>query len=186
MFKKLDLILPKLDISKIKGDFFEGYGETFLSFTIKDIDYFNEIISTRIKFNIAPSWVCYTEISGYGAGPHVDHSKTALNYYIDPANGVTIFWKSRTPKDGNTMLQQQQDGRFLQNEVKVYDPADLMPVTNFVAKADEAFLLDIKQIHSVPKFANSITRTMIRWLWDDHSFEQVMSSVEILSNTQQR
>jgi hypothetical protein len=38
-FQKFDVKMPSLDVSRIKGDYVEQYGDTFTSYFVKDVDY---------------------------------------------------------------------------------------------------------------------------------------------------
>ena len=182
MYTNLKFKLENVNYSRLKGSFFEGYGDTFKQYKIKDSSYLDSLIIDKIKFNIAPNWITCCEITSYGAGPHIDHNTVALNYYIDPSNYNTIFWKKKEEYDGYKtpqILNEKGDNRV--NTVKVYDLSKLVPVSNFTAKSHEAYLLDIKQIHSAMKLKeDNQIRTMIRWAWDNHDFDTIKDSIEIL------
>jgi len=179
--KKLKLVLPKIDPIRLKGEFFEGYGDTFRQYFIKDRAYLDEIIKNRIQFTIEPNWTVFCEVSDNGVGPHSDQCTVSLNYYIDPAGCITTFWKTKNKSVGNIELQLRDDGTAVENDVRTYNVDDLMPAAVFIAKEDDAYLLNIKQIHSTTKFiSNSQSRKILRWMWDDQDFETVFNSIKIL------
>jgi hypothetical protein len=180
MFKKIALLLPDIDASRLKGNFCEGYGDTFKNYYIRDPAYLNEILLTKLKFNVKPHWTLYTEITELGTGAHIDHNTVALNYYITPANCVTIFWKEKLKNSGQIVNQLINNGELLQNTVRKYDLKDLTPIASFKAAADEAYLLDIKQIHSATRFKDCGIRSMIRWSWDNVTFDEIANSITLL------
>lgn len=181
-FHKLDLHLPKLDISKLKGEFLEGYGETFRQYYIKDFKYLEDILKPRIKLELRPDYIAYCEINQFGADPHTDESTVSLNYYINPADCITEFWTKKDPKAVDLKLPQLQiDGTLIENTVKQFDKQKLDCVASFIAKEGEAYLLNIKQIHSAHKISdNTETRKLIRILWNNHNYYNVLNNIKIL------
>ena len=181
-FKKLDFKLPDLDMSRIVGGpLQEGYGSTFRSWDILDLGYLNKQIAKSIKFNIQPSIVNYTEITSDGAGPHVDIASAAINYYIESTGAITVVWKLKDPTltVANTP-RLNEDGNWVEVPVRVYKMSDIEKVGHFKADSHEAWLLNTSQIHSVIKPNFNSTRTVIRWLWIGPTYEEVLSSIEIL------
>lgn len=179
--KKLKLLLPEVDIERLKGNFFEGYGDTFRQYFIKDQLYLDEIISSCVQFDIKPDWIAFCEVSATGVGPHSDQSSVSLNYYIDPAGCITTFWKTKFETNGKIEPQLQQDGTAIENDVRTYSVDDLIPAASFIAKKGDAYLLNIKQIHSATKFTNnSASRKILRWMWDSKDFDTVFNSIKIL------
>lgn len=183
MYTKLNFKLDNLNYSRLKGTFLEGYGETFKQYNIKDKEYLEELLSDKIKFNIAPSWVTCCEITDYGATPHTDHNSVSLNYYIDASDYITIFWETKKHSNGKAADQIiNEDGITRKNDVKLYDYNELKIVSKFKAHSHEAYLLDIKQIHSANKIIpDSQIRTMIRWSWDNYNFDTIKNSIEIVT-----
>ena len=179
--RKLELILPKIDYERLKGEFFEGYGDTFRQYFIKDELYLESIIEDRIVFDIKPDWVVCCEVTDLGVIPHSDQSNVALNYYIDPAGCVTTFWKTKSDAFGLAEPQLQKDGTTLENDVRSYRFEDLVPTASFIAKERDAYLLNIKQIHSATKFTkNTASRKILRWMWDNQDFETIEKSIKII------
>jgi mannose-6-phosphate isomerase class I len=182
MYTNLKFKLENVNYSRLKGIFFEGYGDTFKQYTIKDRNYLDSLIIDKIKFNIEPKYITCCEITSYGAAPHTDLNTVALNYYIDPSNYNTIFWKKKEEHDGYTTPQLlNEKGDSSDCTVKVYDFSKLVAIDNFVANSHEAYLLDVKQIHSAMKLReDNQVRTMIRWAWDDYDFDTIKNSIKIL------
>lgn len=179
--KKLPIELPKINPEFLKGDFFEGYGDTFRQYFIKDQSYLDSIISNKIEFTIQPNWVAFCEVSDLGVGPHSDQSSVSLNYYIDPAGCVTTFWKPKSDTFGKAEPQLQKDGTVIENDVRTYTVDQLIPAASFIAKEGDAYLLNIKQIHSATKFSNNTSsRKILRWMWDEQDFSIILNSIKIL------
>lgn len=180
-FYKIDVDLPKIDTSKLKGNFFEGYGETFRQYFIKDQDYLQEFISEKIKFTNKPNRVVFCEVNEFGVDPHFDESSVSLNYYIDPADCETCFWKPKQNANAVVLPQLQDDGSLIENTVRRYDYNDLDKMASFVATAGDFYVLNIKQIHSAQKISNNLnTRKIIRWMWHKENFHNVIHSIKIL------
>ena len=180
-YQNIDLNLGSVDISYLKGEFFEGYGSSFNSFKIKDIQYVNNLIHDKIEFKIQPDWLNYTEITDYGADPHTDHCSAVLNYYIEANDFTTMFWKLKHQVETVPVLQTRQDGKLIKNKVSGFNMLDITPCTSFRAKSNEAYLINSHQIHSTNRLKKGSPRTMIRWLWENESFENVLESIKILS-----
>ena len=180
--KKLELILPDVDLSKIKGgSLYEGYGETFRSWNILDLDYFQEIISSVVRFNIKPTICTYTEISGQGAAPHSERLQTVLNYYIDTGRCTTFFWKLKNLKSSVETLSMLDDaGNWTDSQIRSYNYDELEYADKFIAKPNEAWLLNTGSIHSLIKPIVKDTRKFFRMGWNDYTVEEVYNSIEIL------
>jgi hypothetical protein len=181
MFKKLNFTLD-IDFERIKNDQTDiSYGKTFISYAIKDMQYFNDVLSRSVKFNIKPSALNYTEIS-VGAGPHVDGSFVVLNYYLQTNRDVTYFWKPITPDIEISELPPNatQIGALSSVIVEEYNPNKLKLTNYFVAKDHDAYLFDVSCIHSVSFKDRNSVRRFIRIFWENTTFEEVLDSIEIL------
>jgi len=179
-FKKLDLLIPKIDYERLKGRPYEGYGETFRQFLIKDPFYLHSLIKNKIKFKIRPDHIFCIEISEYGAEPHKDPCLTVLNFYVDTADYTTIFWKPRTDIE-ETIIPGMNDDDHI---IRAYQLNELDPVETFKAKDGDAYLLNVNEIHSASDpISNNNTRKIIRWMWDTVDFETVLNSIKILDNS---
>ena len=180
-FVKLDLHLENVDLDRIKGKYFEGYGTTFKNYLIKDKDYFDSLIKEKIKFNIEPSLVLITEITGDGIAPHVDQHTVALNYYLEVNKSITTFWDQKIDTEGNTIPQHYRDGKLYKNDAKVYEIKDLKMACSFSAKKGECFLLNVRKIHNVFKLEQDVNRYAIRWGWQDYDYHTILNSIELIN-----
>jgi hypothetical protein len=81
--------------------------------------------------------------------PHIDSKVlTAINFYIQPADATTFFYKiiSDNPKEEQCKVMQSR------NSGKSFpDVSDLEVVGSFKALPNDAYLLDVSKIHSVLK-----------------------------------
>ena len=65
--------------------------------------------------------------------PHSDNDiSVVINYYVKTAGAITAFWETKVKK-----------------EVPIYCEHELTPLESFKAEPNEAWVLDITQIHSV-------------------------------------
>jgi hypothetical protein len=180
-FAKLDLKLENIEIDRLKGNYFEGYGADFKNFSIKDTEYFNNLIKNKIRFQIQPSIILITEITGNGVPPHVDEHTVALNYYLEADKAVTSFWEGKLNMKGTPTPQIHEDGKLYNNNAKIYDVKDLIHVCDFSAKKNECFILNVRKIHSVFKLHSTVNRYAIRWGWENYDFNTILNSIEVLN-----
>jgi hypothetical protein len=186
-FYKLNFKLENIDTLRIKGNLTEKYGpaNTKLShYSIKDFDYFLSLHKNKIKFNIMPAVVWYTEIIGTEEiPPHIDPIDTvALNYYIETANCTTSFYTPLPTAEYKT-TGQEFDGGTQTDEYTVravYDLNNLKFESTFTAQPHEAYLLRPDILHSVSN-PNSNRRSFISYRWCTGDFNQILNSIEILS-----
>jgi hypothetical protein len=179
-FKKLELTFSDINYSKLRGSPYEGYGETFRQFRIKDYFYLQSLIKNKIKFKIRPDHMFCIEINEYGAEPHKDQCLTALNVYIDTCDCVTTYWKPKV-EITETIIPGMNNNDLI---IRAYQLADLTPVADFKASVGDIYLLNVDEIHSVVKpINNEKPRKILRWMWDTADFETVLDSIEILDKT---
>lgn len=185
MFHKFSLKFQELDIGRLKGDLVEQYGNketnvTLYHYSIKDWTYFYGIHKGKIKFNIMPSTVLWTEISGESdLTPHVDPLVTvALNYYIDPKGCTTSFWKTKQDTIYDTTRQQLDEENENQTVLVVKDYNQLEELGSFIAESESAYLIRTDMLHSVSNPAGS--RTFLSYRWIGFDYNQILESIEIL------
>jgi hypothetical protein len=183
-FQKINFTLPPVDMDRIRTDILtEGYAETFRSYEIADKDYFYELYSKKIKFNIPPDIVNYTCISDHGTSPHVDIVKTVINYYIDPANCVTVFWELRDVNyRPSSTPQMQVDGSWQESRVLSYHRDQLRLASYLRALPNEAYVLSTKDIHSVVKPQFNTKRDFFRWMWFDLTIDEVLENIILIDD----
>lgn len=165
---KIPWLLPKLDLASIQG-LLNYQAPDFFIYEINDQDYLEDCIqNSNIRFHIPPSWINYTEITGYGSIPHTDPgSCCSLNYYITADNSVTEFHK----------LKPQSSAR---NSDQYYGYVDLDLMHRISINTNESYLLNVARIHSVRKHDVLSIRRILRLMWSNHDFLQVLNSIEIV------
>lgn len=171
-YKKVSLDLTNIDITKLKGEFYESFGNTFHHYRIKDIDYLMSLVNQQIRFLLQPDWVFIAEITDSGVNPHVDTCMTVLNYYIDSQNSITCFFKPMSDTTA-TMVKSKYDDSDKESRVFEYNLKELELRASFKALDHEAYLLDTHSIHLVNKQKRNLPRRMIRWLWMDKPLQVV-------------
>jgi hypothetical protein len=181
LFYKIDLLLNPLDIDCIKGSMNQQYGPSnakFVGYKIADFDYFVKLHPPGFKFKIKPSTVLYVEITGEGlVSPHIDpHVQCALNYYIEPANCVTAFYKLKSEYEELYSPQELSANTDKSLIAKGYRLSDVECIGEFKANPNEAYLMSTSEIHSVAKPDNSI-RKFISYRWKDNSYDEVLQSL---------
>lgn len=183
MFAKLNVQLPVIDTDKIKGQLFENHHNQFVMYDLKDFEYIKELIDSRLYFDIAPEKIAYFEICTDGAPPHTDgYVGCSLNYVIDAADCVTTFWKLKN-KDAVVKESRKldKDGSILETETTGYRYEDLELVSFFKAQSGEAWLLDVREIHSVIKPDIHKDRKILTFRWDPkYSFEEILNSIKLM------
>ena len=165
-FARIDASRLTLDVGRIKGKSVYR-NKTFEEFSIADIAYLTDVVSQKLKFEIAPSVINLTEISRPGATPHIDRFNVALNYYV-AASGLdeTTFWET------------QADIKYRYGVSNGFNEAGLTPLSiRLFAKQDDFVLLNTRIIHSVKVSEN---RLILRFCWIGYSFKQVFDSISVI------
>jgi hypothetical protein len=183
MFAKIDLHLPEIDISRLKGQLFENHHDQFVMYDLADADYITQLFQDKVKFNMCPSKIGYFEICGDGAPPHTDgYVGCSLNIIIEAADCITSFWKLKD-KDYTLLdtIKIDKDGNTHNTNTVGYQYEDLDFVSLFKANSGEAWLLDVREIHSVIKPEFGRDRKVLTLRWDPtYSFQEVLDSIKIL------
>jgi hypothetical protein len=193
-FKQVNLDLSGLDLARIQGgELFDGYGDSFRTYHVLDLDYLNSYLDSRIHFHIEPNFTTYVGMSGEGtAWPHSERLSpypTVLNYYFETNLATTQFWTTKPGQDPGVSDPVLTDQGWEDSPVKRYRHEDLVYEDGFVAHANSAWLLDVACIHSVGLPQRSTSRRVlthvrkfIRMSWQSLSVEQVFDSIELLGS----
>ena len=97
--------------------------------------------------------------------PHTDSQiKTAINFYIEPADYVTTFYTPE-PKAVKRQVENQTNGYIFQEH-------ELANRGSFKAKPGDAYLLGVDRVHSVKGSGN---RTLLCLSTDKHDFYEVLN-----------
>jgi hypothetical protein len=170
MFKKLNLNFDNIDLNNLLGNQQTKYNYTsFFEFDVKDQDYLNSLIYSKIKFNIEPTYINVTKIIPPGTPQHTDFWKTALNIYITVGDDKTYFWKYTSEgylkkETGNT---------------KFYHDKNMELIGSFTANKGDCYLFDTHTAHSVE--VKNQSRYILRFVWVKNTFQEVENSIVIIS-----
>lgn len=130
------------------------------------IDAIKLILPEKYRNNFAVELI---QITGGYLPPHQDANITvAINFYVETADGVTTFYK---PKFGTNPKKE-----FLINQKTgfVYDVKDLDEVSSFKAEVGDAYLLDVKSIHSVTSDEKK-TRRAYALMSSEYNYNQTLA-----------
>jgi hypothetical protein len=179
MFKKIDLTIEDLDLSRLLDGRLKCDYDVLAAFEIRDTLYLAEKISSKVIFRIPPFVCHYIQISNR-VNPHVDNvlgdENTSLNYYLSSSASVVSFWKEKS------LLKNQilslGIGIDAPGVVRAWDSTDgLELIDQFQANDNEAYLLDTTVIHSVS--APVGVRHILSWRWRE-DFHTVLDSIQIV------
>ena len=168
MFKKIQLSFAGIDLDSLKGAGLYSNAPVFYEYQIKNKIYLYQFLKNKIFFKIKPNFINLTEIHSPGVKPHTDKWSVSLNCYINSSEDVTVIWGQKLV---DSLVQKTDEGikRFYQKDLSIKD--------SFSAKAGDCILLDTHQIHSVN--IQNEKRTILRFLWIDQSFENILNSIDI-------
>ncbi len=163
MFKKLELSIGELKLSKLIGDTWYC-PPGVVEFEIKDKNYLYDELKKYINFKIQPDYELIGVIKHPGTFPHKDGWNVALNYYINTNNEITTFWE----KDNDEYTKTDAAYKF---------DDSLKEIGNFQAMKNDFYLLDTKIIHSVKVEKTTDVRFIVRVVWNNNSFNEILNSI---------
>lgn len=164
-FKKINLNIDNhnLDIRKLKGNKLFDYG-AICYYDILDDEYYNDIFSG--VFIVPPVKRFYVEAKDK-LNPHRDNGAiSCLNLYIGPQNYTTNFWEE---KENARRISGHRYDPVTNKYTEVnlaYVRDDLNLVDSFTAQNNEAYLLNIGEIHSVDGDRQLLPRVMLQFQWN--------------------
>lgn len=164
MFKKLDVTFTDINVSNLKGN--EKFRMlTFSEYNILEKNYLISIVNEKLEFKIKPDAANITIISPPGITPHKDVWMTALNIYISVGDDRTYFWEQDLSKPG------------YKNGPTFYGKTE--PINSFKSNVGDCYLFNTHQIHSVDIKKENGDRYILRLIWYNHSFNEVLNSITI-------
>jgi hypothetical protein len=164
MFKKLNL--PKLDLSVDSLQGMKRYhSNAFTEYLIKHKFNFYINVIKKLNFKIKPSNFNLTKISYPGSNFHTDAWPVALNYYLSPSDDTTHFWKTK-----------QDTVRNSTTKPTGFCISELTWTNSFVAKINDWYLLNTKEIHNVEMNKDSSPRFILRFVWNMNTYEEILNS----------
>lgn len=170
MFKKLNINFDNIDLNNLVGNQLTKYTYSkFFQYDIKDHNYLNSVIYSKIKFNIKPDYINVAKIITPGAGKHTDSWKTALNIYITVGDDKTYFWKHTT--EGCLRIET--------DETISYNDKHMELIGSFTANKGDCYLFDTHTAHSVE--VKNESRHILRFVWVKNTFQEIENSIVIIS-----
>ena len=167
MFEKLNIILPDLDIHRLKDDgaqLDQRYPSNFKEYEIKDQNYLRSLFEFDLGWDDANITVFK---SGGGKLPHTDSWSTALNYYIAAEQATTTFYANPT---GHKIAYEALPG------LDMYNLNQLIPVAEFYAVSGDCYLVNTKIPHNVTdKYTGS--RILLRLVWYNEPYQSVLDKI---------
>jgi hypothetical protein len=114
------------------------------------------------------------EINGH-VKPHTDNGiLTTINFYINAQNAITKFYKFKSDNITTLSLENQNDkGAFELDKLEEYG--------SFMAKDDEAFILDVTNPHAVICTRLETRRALVLQT-DQFSYDEVCKMLEETNN----
>jgi hypothetical protein len=169
MFQKINIDFSDINLNNFRGSCENVYGETFKVYSVKNLEHLYKKINEKIKFKIKPTRINITDIHGPGVDPHTDVWPVSLNFYFtaNSNNEVTTFFK----KANNNFVSI--------GNVKKFKEEDLIPIDTFIANEGDCYLLNTFIPHNVKMKNVQDVRTILRFVWFDHSFQQVLDGIDI-------
>lgn len=134
-----EFIIQDYEILDVQISFMkEGKGIAYHYVNFDKFDIFKIIPEKYKEYFFATMMKINTQIP-----PHTDSGiKTTINIYLQTDNCLTQFYKFKTDKPKTEQVVNQTDGF-------IFDENDLEKTNSFVAKTNEAWLLDVSKPHSV-------------------------------------
>ena len=156
MFWKLPFDI-KLDLTTIqRGEMTRQYG-ALRYFRMHELHPALQRLDTRLRPDM---WLFAEIFQPVILPPHRDlNTLCALNFYIQPGNGVTTFFED-PPGESR---------RF-------YKLGDISVASSFQASSGETYLLDVSRIHDVTKLTSP--RYFVQAGWTTRSFQDVRANIE--------
>ena len=113
--------------------------------------------------------------------PHVDNDLiSAVNFYIDPGNYRTVFYKPKAdaeyfqPKvevSGTAVPLEEQIGYV----EAVYQSDEVDEAGSFIADPGEAYLLDVREIHNVEPLGEVTIRKVLALRTKKYDYDEVLA-----------
>jgi hypothetical protein len=138
------------------------------------IQYYNVDVSDSLDVLLSPiperyrkDFYIYTIEANCAISPHIDNNvKTVINFYLNPSNCRTNFYKIREDSESYKVENQTSGSTFKKSSLDLID--------GFVAKENEAWLLNVSIPHDIePLSKELVNRFAITVQTIKYSFDQV-------------
>ena len=167
MFKKLNFSIKDIigDPFSYRGEVETNFNDTFIEYKARNGNLFMQKVQEFVTFDIMPDFINFTEIRFNGSGPHTDKQKTALNFYFDTEDDVTMFFDELQPID-----QKPAHRNFNKESV--------IEIARFIANPYDVYLLNTHKIHTVKISNKEANRAMVRFMWNNVTFNDVLRGIK--------
>jgi hypothetical protein len=172
-FKKFNLELKEFNYEQLKGNLAFQYGYpdvTIFLYWVSDINLFRSLHKSPIG-TIRPDRVFYAEIIGKGfLQPHLDLGVGCnLNWYFQTDESSTLFYKQTDATKLSNFGEQGENVFYLE---------ELTEVCKFKAEKNDAYLLNVSEVHSVFK-PNYNIRKFFSYQWLNQSYETIVNTLTL-------
>ena len=134
--------------------------------------------ATELMVNLIPeryrkNFYFSSMIANSEVPPHTDNEiVTTINFYIDPQNCITQFYKFKSQNPTKYRIPSQMHKYFLQGGYR-FDKNDLDETVSFVAQPNEVYVLDVMQPHGVRPLGEFKQRTSVTLATPIYDFDLV-------------
>lgn len=168
MFKRLNHKINLEDFTLLDQQ--TQYGQTDNG-EFKGIVYYNVQVGTDLYQLIPEEHRADFYVSAFRINtlipPHTDtYDITTINVYVETGDYVTEFYQPKHDNPSKRQIDNQVDGY-------IFDHSDLYITGMFKAKKNDAYVLDVSQIHSVRPYSDDHNRIAINLSTHAHSFDSV-------------
>lgn len=173
MFKRLNHKINIEDYSLLDQQ--TQYGHT-VNGQFQGIVYYNVQVGTDLYRLIPEQYRADFYVSAFRINtlipPHTDtYDKTTINVYVETGDYVTEFYRLKHNNPVKRQIDNQVDGY-------IFDNKDLLITGQFKAKKNDAYVLDVSQIHSVRPYHDKHDRTAINLSTHVHDFDSVCAMLQ--------
>jgi hypothetical protein len=91
-----------------------------------------------------------------------------MNIYLSSGDDITSFWQFTN-----------KDRVHNPSSLTFYDQAGVEQIGEFKANVMDCYLLDVHKIHTVKISEPNSVRQILRFTWDNHTFNEVFNSITI-------
>lgn len=120
-----------------------------------------ELMKTVIPVRYRKNFYCSSMKANTEIPPHTDNEiRTTINFYIDPQNCVTQFYKFKSENTPKYTIPSQMYKYVLRGGHR-FEKSDLEETVSFVAQPNEVYVLDVMQPHGVRPLGEFKQRTSV-------------------------
>lgn len=170
MFKKFDVNFDNINLNNLLGSFVGNSYSRFGQYNIKNHNYLNSLINSKIKFKIEPDHIHVIKILPPGISPHTDASNSSLIIYITAGNDKTYFYKNPYEEGLRTEIYGTRSYHGKKN---------MEVIGSFTANEGDCYLIDTHTAHSVE--VKNQARYLLRFVWVKNTFQEIENNINIIS-----